>query len=207
MHTVAVDAGHGLKTPGKQSPNGTKENEFNHACKQYLIVELKRNGFLVADCNPTRDDNSLRDRCDRANKVGADLFVSIHYNAMGDVWQTKARGIETYHAIGSRNGKRFADLVQKQLLQGTAATDRGVKGANFFVLRHTIMPAILVECGFMDNPTDYQLMLSKEYQKECAVEICKGICQYLGKPYVNEVNVKAALDDIIDQLKHLRGIL
>lgn len=185
---IAIDDGHGLETDGKRSPDGYKENIFNHYTKEFLKLELKTQGFKIVDCSPTRSDNSLQDRCNRANNGNADVFVSIHYNAMGNVWG-KAEGIETFYHGGSKNGKKLATCVHKKLMQGTKMRNRGVKAdttiysSGFAVLRNTKMPAILPECGFMDNKEDRALMESTAYRKECAKEICQGICDYFGIKY------------------------
>jgi N-acetylmuramoyl-L-alanine amidase len=188
IYKVGVDDGHGLETAGKRTPDGYKENEFNHFTKEYLKAELKRCGIEVIDCSPNRTDNSLSNRCDIANNAKCNIFVSIHFNAMGDNWQNVAGGIETYYYPGSLEGQRLAGIVQSYLLQGTVMQDRHIKSANFAVLRETIMPAILVECGFMDNPREAALMKSDLYRKECSIEIAKGICKYAGIPYIAASN-------------------
>ena len=186
---IAIDDGHGLKTPGKRTPDGYKENEFNHYTKEYLVEELKNNDYKVIDCSPTRDDNNLANRCNIANDNNADIFVSIHFNAMGSKWQTSASGIETYYHHGSTKGKKLARCIQDQLIKGTKQIDRGIKddyilySSGLYVLHHTKMPAILCECGFMDNPSEAVLMKSPAFRKECGSEICKGICNYFGRPY------------------------
>lgn len=186
---VAVDDGHGKNTAGKSTPAGYKENEFNHYTKEYLIDELEYNDFKIVDCSPTRDDNSLADRCNRANNGNADIFVSIHFNAMGSSWQSTASGIETYYHDSSTKGKKLANKVHNQLIKGTTQKNRGIKSDyslytnGLYVLRKTSMPAILVECGFMDNKTEAKLMKSTAFRKECSQEICKGICNYFSKTY------------------------
>lgn len=192
MKKIGVDDGHGTNTAGKQTPNGYKENEFNNACKQYLIAELKRNNFSIVDCSPTRQDNSLQNRCDIANTAKADIFISIHFNAMSNIWQSSAEGIETYFHGNSTNGKKLASAVHRHLLEGTKMNNRGFRSdftlysTGLAVLRETNMPAILVECGFMDNKQDVALMKSEAYRKECAIEICKGCCDYFNQFYIPE---------------------
>lgn len=178
MYIIGLDDGHGKETSGKQTPDGYKENEFNHFTKIYLAEYLEYNGFKVVDCSPSREDNSLKERCNIANKNKCDLFISIHFNAMGNRWQTNVGGIETYHYPHSTEGRKLATFIHQELMNGTAMTDRGVKSANFYVLHHTDMPAVLAECGFMDNRREAILMKSSEYRKECSREICKGICNY-----------------------------
>lgn len=180
---IAVDDGHGQNTAGKRTPDGYKENEFNHYTKEYLIDELEYNGFKIVDVSPTRDDNSLSDRCNRANKGNADIFISIHFNAYTGEWQTKASGLESYYFPGSVEGEKLCNKIHSQLIKGTKQNNRGVKTANFYVLKNTSMPAVLCECGFMDNKTEADLMKSTSFRKECSKEIAKGICDYFGKTY------------------------
>lgn len=191
-YIVAVDDGHGLKTAGKRSPDNYLENEFNHYTKIYLKFELKRCGFKMVDCSPSRKDNSLPNRVKLANDANADIFVSIHFNAMGSTWQKWATGIETFYHGGSSKGKILAEKVQKRLMQGTKMQDRGIKSDKsiytngFYVLRYTKMAAILTECGFMDNREDRVLMESDSYKRECSKEICQGICDYFNVKYIPE---------------------
>lgn len=191
MIIIGAGDGHGINTPGKRSPSGYKENEFNHYTKEFLEDEINRQpDFKFVDVSPTRADDSLQTRVNRANNANADVFVSIHYNAFTGKWQDNAKGIETYYHGGSTKGKKLATLVHSELIRGTKMTNRGVKsdksiyGSGFYVLRYTKMPAILVECGFMDNPHDFELMKSSNYRKECAIEICRGICKYFNKTYI-----------------------
>lgn len=208
---IAVDDGHGIETAGKRTPDGYKENEFNHYTKEYLIEELKYNGFKIVDVSPTREDNSLADRCNRANDGNADAFISIHFNAFTGTWQTKASGIETYYFPGSAAGKKLATKVHAQLIKGTKQNNRGTKTANFYVLKHTAMPAVLVECGFMDNKYEAALMKSTAFRKECSQEICKGICSYFGITYKEQTTkqylVQAGFFNSLDNAKKLQAQL
>jgi N-acetylmuramoyl-L-alanine amidase len=184
MYRVGVDDGHGVETCGKRTPDGYKENEFNHYTKVYLIEALKRCGIEPIDCSPSRNDNSLADRCNIANRASCDVFVSVHYNAMGNNWNDGVGGIETYYWNNSIDGKRLATLIHNELMQGTPLKNRGVKSADFYVLRETNMIAALCECGFMDNHKEAELMKSENYRRECSEEICRGICKYLGVNYI-----------------------
>jgi len=195
---IGCDDGHGKGTPGKRTPDGYQENEFNHYTKEYLMDELEYNGFGVVDCSPSRNDNSLDDRCNIAHKEKCDLFVSIHYNAITGKWQASAEGIETYHYINnSGKGIRAAQAIHTELMKGTKMKNRGVKGANFYVLKNTDMMAVLVECGFMDNKEDAILMKSKSYRQECSIEICKGICNIFGKTYKSRISGIKKYDEIL----------
>lgn len=190
-YLIAVDAGHSINTPGKRTPpipemggRVIRENEFNLPTAKKLIQVLNRcglNALLVSDPNGIVD-TPLATRTDRANKAKADLFVSIHYNAFKGVWGDHG-GIDTFYYPSSTQGKKLAELVQQELIKATGLRDRGAKSANFFVLRRTKMPAILCECGFMDNLEEAKLMLDEDYQWKVAEAIGKGICNYLGVKY------------------------
>lgn len=189
MFKVAIDDGHGMETAGKRTPtmpDGTvmKENEFNRRVAQLLAEHLVRCGIDVLMVAPNDVDTPLSVRTDAANKAKADLYISIHANAMTGSWGT-ARGIETFHYTkASANSIRAAEIIHKHLLEGTKLPDRGVKSADFHVLRETTMPAVLVECGFMDNLEEAKLLVTEAYRAECALEIAKGICEYFGVPFV-----------------------
>lgn len=198
---VCCDDGHGLETAGKRTPKYSDgsiihENEFNHPTKVLLIEALKRQGFKTCDVSPARTDNSLSDRCTRANKAmkagnyttSTCCYISIHFNAMNSYWQDNVGGIETYSYYTSTKGAKLSKAVHEQLLKGTNLKDRKTKTAGFYVLKYTAMPSILCECGFMDNKVEAQLMLNLNYQNECAEEICKGVCNYYGITYIEPIS-------------------
>ena len=114
-----------------------------------------------------------------ANSWNADIFVSIHCNAAN----TKAYGCETYYCTGSTQGRALAECVQPHMTAETERYNRGVKSANFAVIKHTNMPAILVETAFIDNYDDNRFLASDDGKYKCAVGIYKGICDYLGIEY------------------------
>lgn len=191
MKLIALDDGHGMETAGKRTPplpDGTvmRENEFNRAVVAKLDTHLRRCGFRTLLVAPGDNDVPLKARTDAANAAKADLYVSVHANAIGAGGWNNARGIETFHYPGSINGEKAAKIIHRHLIGGTKLPDRGVKTANFHVLRETKMPAVLVECGFMTNLDDARLLLSDAYRAECAEELARGICEYFGVPYVRE---------------------
>lgn len=188
--TVAIDDGHGMDTAGKRTPlfsDGTfmKENEFNRAVAEKLAVHLKRCGMKVIFTAPEIEDVPLSTRSYRANTAQANILVSIHANALTGEWGAQ-KGIETYVYKKGGQAEILAKCVHKRLMEGTPFYDRGIKEANFHMLRETYMPAILVECGFMDNIKEALLLMSGAYRDECAEEIAKGICDYSGIKYIPE---------------------
>lgn len=205
--TVALCDGHGMlkgfETKGKRTPefpaeSGLKsetgnfmfENEFNRAVVKYLDIELKRCGFKTLLVAPTDADTPLPDRVKLANDAKVDFYLSVHANALLGEWGTHG-GIETF-AYNSTKSQAAAKIIHKQLLQGTPLRDRGVKdGSHLYVLKNTTMPAVLVECAFMDNLGEAKLLLLDSYRRECATELAKGVCEYFGVAYKAEEVVVA----------------
>jgi len=199
---VAIDDGHGLSTPGKRTPffpdfTFMHENEFNDAVAQLLKINLERCGIETLMVALGNTDVALSERVKFANAVKPDIYVSIHANAMTGEWQ-EASGIETFHYPTSAKGKVLAEIIHKHILQGTPLKDRGVKTANFYVLKYTNMPAVLVECGFMDNYKEAVLLLSGAYRKECSDEIAKGICEYFKVAWIP---IETDFDKLMNELK------
>lgn len=191
-YLIALDDGHGSQTPGKRTPSIAgigviQENQFNKAVVNYLNQELKRCGFQTLLVAPTDNDTPLATRTALANKNGADLYVSCHYNAGG------GKGLETFHYPGSVKGKRAAQIIHRHLMNsGVKRNDRGVKTANFHVLRESKMPAVLIEYGFMDDPglVEARQMIDPNVHKAFAVATAKGICEYFGVRYVEDKPAK-----------------
>ncbi|MCP3026888.1 N-acetylmuramoyl-L-alanine amidase [Halobacillus sp. A5] len=189
---IALDDGHGMNTKGKQSPyilsmnRRIKENEFNRRVVDELNVLLKKCGFQTLLVASTDHDTPLSTRTNRANRAGADAYVSIHYNAYDGTFKgPNPGGIELYVYPGHLNKEagRLARSIGAALKQGTKQNYRGIKEADFFVLRETSMPAVLTECGFMDHPDEALLMLNPAFHKETAIEHAKGICEYFNMNY------------------------
>ena len=128
--------------------------------------------------------DGLQTICDDANAFGADLFVSIHCNAANG----SAHGTETFWSGFSETSHRLAIAIQNQLLNSLPVTNRGVKSSGFYVLKHTNMPAVLVETAFIDNAEDNQLL--RERADDFARAIARGISDF----YANQ----KPLPDVID---------
>ncbi|MBD3108572.1 N-acetylmuramoyl-L-alanine amidase [Bacillus sp. AGMB 02131] len=187
---IVLDAGHGYETAGKRSPNGVREYEINRAIAIYTrdLLTAYQN-VSVYFTHSDKRDVPLKARTDQANSLKADCFVSIHANAYGDgkSWNS-AHGIETYvHPDADSETITLAELVQRQLFISTGLRNRGVKQANFHVLRETKMTAILVECGFMTNEGEMRLLKTETFRRACAEAIAKGIAEkYRLKKKTNE---------------------
>ncbi|MBJ6360443.1 N-acetylmuramoyl-L-alanine amidase [Paenibacillus sp. GCM10012307] len=181
---IALDAGHGPATPGKRTPDGSmREFQFNSVVAKYaaeLLARCPGVQTLFTHAGDGSRDVPLKERTDRANSWGADLLVSIHANASGDGW-SNAEGIETFtYSVPSAASTKLAQAIQSALIAATGLRDRGVKTANFHMLRESKMPSVLVECGFMTNQKEAELLKSDAYRRKCAAAIVSGISEVYG---------------------------
>lgn len=178
---IAIDAGHGYETPGKRTVDGMKEYEFNRAVAGDMKKLLEKyEGVTVLFTHSDQRDVPLNERTTKANKEKVDVFISIHANAHGNGNQwTSAEGIETYvYTTKPKTATRLAQMVQNELISSTKRKDRGVKTANFHVLKATSMTAILCECGFMTNKEEAVLLQTSSYRLTCAKAIVDAIVKY-----------------------------
>ncbi|WP_051350724.1 N-acetylmuramoyl-L-alanine amidase [Caloramator sp. ALD01] len=170
---ICIDAGHGGKDAG--AVGKYKEKDLNLKVALKLGELLKNSGQDVIFTRATDVFVELSDRAKTSNNAGADLFVSIHQNGAEN---KTARGVETFSNVGSTKGKVLAQNVQNELIKLQYTTNRGVKEAEFYVIKYTKCPAILVECGFVTNEQDAEFV-AKNIDK-IASAIAKGIGKYLG---------------------------
>lgn len=179
---IVLDAGHGYSTPGKRTPDGMREYEFNRVVANYAKAELEKyEGVRVMFTHSDQRDVPLKERTDNANKAKADVFVSIHANAFGSGGWNDANGIETFiHPQTPTATLNIAQAIHRELIAKTKRRDRGVKRANFHVLRETNMSAVLAECGFMTNREEAALLKTDVYRKLCAEAIVEGLVKYYG---------------------------
>jgi len=174
---VMLDAGHGYNTSGKRSPDGMREYEFNRAVANYARSLLQGyQNVTVYFAHSDDRDVPLQERTNRANSLNVDVYISIHANAYGSGGWTSPSGIETY-VFTSRPpiATQLAQKMQRNLVASTGLPDRGVKTADFHVLRATKMEAVLAECGFMTNQNDIKLLRSEEYRRTVAEAIVKAV--------------------------------
>ncbi|GAF63634.1 hypothetical protein BTS2_0525 [Bacillus sp. TS-2] len=185
---VAVDAGHGLNTPGKRTPDGEREWTFNNRVALALIKELgKYDVKIVRLDDPTgRTDVSLSARTNKANREKADLLISIHHNANTGTWGSWG-GTETYHHPDDSKGMAIAQALHPILVRTMSLRDRGIKSANFHMLRESNMPAILTEGGFMDSTTDIVRMRNNSVLDRTGRELANGIASYLNLKEVKDM--------------------
>ena len=124
-------------------------------------------------------NDALLEVCHRANKLEADLFISIHCNSVESPY---AEGTETWYCSGSEAGRLLAECIQDQIVDSMSTVDRGIKEAvpgknGLYVLTNTDMPAVLVELAFISNEDDEKLL--RNNQDDFARAIARGVTDYL----------------------------
>ena len=192
---ILIDNGHGLDTPGKRSPDGKlREYAWNRQIAGRIVAALTDLGHDAQLLVPEQEDISLSERCRRVNTICQALgtrnviLISIHANAAG-------RGDRWYDATGwcayTTRGDTRADALATSLYEAakfhlpshrlrTDYTDGDSDlEADFYILRHTLPPAVLVENFFMDSRRDYKFLLSADGQQAIVNMHIDGICRYL----------------------------
>lgn len=199
IKTICLDPGHGGKDPGNQAA-GRSEKKYTLLLAEELQRQLTRLGFKVVLTRKRDSSLDLEGRPVTAKKLGADIFVSLHFNGTPTAKNT-VRGAETYcltpagasstnaGGAGARAGSSrgnsnddenvcLAFQIQRALIRTLNAEDRGVRRARFAVLRDAAMPAVLVEAGFMSHPTEGRKIADAAYRKQMARAITDGIVAY-----------------------------
>ena len=191
---IALDAGHGMKTSGKRTPDGIHEWELNDKVRDKVVKYLKDYDvkFIFPDNNEGSKDESLISRKSMYVKAGVDAAVSIHHNANNGNWNN-ATGVETYVDRNyTSKDMKLAKCIQKRLPKYTGLKDRGIKMANFTVINQNTVPAVLVEGGFMDGRNDYKVITSNSGQEAYARAVAEGLIEFLGikKKATNKTETK-----------------
>ncbi|WP_105211879.1 GBS Bsp-like repeat-containing protein [Streptococcus suis] len=196
-YTVYIDPGHGGRDSGA-SYGGVHEKNLALSVSNKLRENLLKYGINVLMTRTGDYDVDFKtERSRMTNVSNADLFISIHFNATG-AGVSNATGIETYwyqydpeyqpkinkemHNNPTRlaESEILANKVQESLIKETGAVNRGVRRETFAVLRETAIPAILVELGFMDNPSELQVIKQDSYHTRLAKALAQGVMNWYG---------------------------
>lgn len=183
--TVIIDAGHGGSDPGAigKDENGKTivyEKTINLAISKLVVKKLREEGINAVF---TRDSDvywELAERTDFANELEADLFVSIHCNALTD--ETVSGTLVMHHTSNeyADTGKLLASNIMKYLPDAWGIANKGrVDGSKMYVIRKANMPSVIVENAFITNEGDREKLMDEELQEKAAEAICKGIIKTL----------------------------
>lgn len=198
---IVLDPGHGGRDPGARSRRGQEEKDLSLDIAVHARKILANAGYHVY---LTRDSDrflTLDERCEKARKWEADLFVSIHMNSSADratsgreTFILSAAGHQSTNDQGtpdrasrlSHPGNRhdaanviLGYYVHKNMMKTIPGTDRGLKRARFHVLKNAPCPSVLVECGFLSNADEDQQFAGVAYRRKAAQALATGILDYL----------------------------
>lgn len=187
---IVIDAGHGGSDPGKVGVNGLEEKEANLAIAQYVEKLLKEEKIEVVMTR--NEDEMLAEKKGEKTKVGdmkarvarinAEkplMAVSIHQNSYP---QESIKGAQVFYYTHSEEGKKAAEIMQNALLALDESNHRKAKANDtYYLLKRTESPTIIVECGFLSNMEEAELLKQEKYRKEVAEAIVTGIKAYMEK--------------------------
>lgn len=168
--TIVIDAGHGGFDRGGVPGQRISEKDKTLDVALRLRQILRASGYRVV---MTREGDyfvPLGTRVAIANSHRDATFVSIHFNCAP---RAGANGIETYYY--RRDSAGLAARIHRNVIAGAPSENRGIRRRGFYVIRKTAVPSVLVECGFLTNPSEGRLALSAQYRQQLAEEIANGI--------------------------------
>ena len=188
---IVLDAGHGGIDGGVTGVRtGVKESDLNLAITLVLKEELEKMGFEVTLTRKTETGlygttakgfkkRDMEKRKEIILEEKPSLVLSIHQNKFPSKSQ---RGAQVFYNKKSSNGKKFALTLQEKLnglYKTEGVKERKASSGDFFMLNITTAPSVIIECGFLSNPSDENLLLSKDWQKRLAENIAEGVMAYL----------------------------
>jgi N-acetylmuramoyl-L-alanine amidase len=179
-YLVAIDPGHGGPDPGAVGIGGLRETDVVLDVSLQVARLLQARGVQVLMTRTSEVDVDLPPRVALANRSGATVFVSLHANALS-MARPDVNGVETFYFEGSGQSSRLASALQARMMAiSTGSPNRGVKPGRFFVIRRAVMPAALVEMGFVTGEIDAPRLANANFRRSMALAIAAGILDYLG---------------------------
>lgn len=172
FRTVIIDPGHGGHDKGGQWGR-VYEKHLALDTSVRLEAHLKKMGFRTVMTRRSDYFISLPQRVAIANRHSSAIFLSVHYNY---TWKQHVSGLETFYH--SRQSLPLAQAVHRGMLNRVRCVDRGVKFARYYVIRNTNIPSVLIECGFVSNPTERERMKHAWFRDALARGIAEGVQRY-----------------------------
>ena len=185
---IVIDVGHGGSDPGKVGVDGSLEKDINLQIALRLKTYLEQSDVSVV---MTREEDidlhsegagskkmaDMRNRCQIINDAKPDLVVSIHQNSYHE---EAVKGAQVFYYSTSEKSKGLAEILQRRFKELNPENRRNAKGNDsYFLLKKTVKPIVIVECGFLSNREEAEKLSSALYQEKMAWNIYMGIMQYL----------------------------
>lgn len=195
--TVVIDPGHGGRDPGKVGVNNALEKEINLSIAFKLKNLLELNDIKVimtrdSDIGLYNEDDPSKKRADLKNRIDiidsnkVDFAISIHQNSFSEEY---CKGAQVFYYDKSKDGKQLAELIQAQLKETMAdGNHRQAKPNNsYYMLTKTQRPLVIVECGYLSNCNEADLLTDEDYQEKMAWGIHLAILRYINDSGFNSV--------------------
>lgn len=189
--TIVIDPGHGGRDPGKVGVNNSLEKDINLSIANKLKNLLELNDIKVVmtredDSGLYSEEDSSKKRADLLNRVemihnsGADLAISIHQNSFT---QEQCRGAQTFYYSTSQEGRQLAELIQEQLKETLADGNHRMakQNNNYYMLKKSKVPLVIIECGYLSNVREAELLLNEDYQEKVAWGIHLAILHFINE--------------------------
>lgn len=184
--TVVIDAGHGGIDGGVVSPSGVKESTLNLAYSKTLGKAFSNAGFNVVQTRTTEDGlyglptngfklRDMKARKDIVDKAKPNLLISVHMNKFSASYRT---GPQVFYQQGKSDGKTLAESLQKVFNDSTGNAHSAIAG-DYYICRELDCPAVIVECGFLSNSAEAELLQTEQHRSEICNLIFKGVMLYL----------------------------
>ena len=186
--SIVIDAGHGGADPGKVGVNDILEKDVNLSIALLLSARLNANGISTVLTRTSDTDLAngaanfksadMQNRCRLITETNPIFTISIHQNSYP---AENVTGAQVFYFTHSEEGKTLATTLQNSLIANVAPSNTRQPKANdnYYLLKKTPTPTVIVECGFLSSPSESALLITPEYQEKLADAICLGILEYL----------------------------
>ena len=189
--TVVVDAGHGGIDPGKVGVNDALEKDINLSIamklKKYLeqqdirvIMTRETDMGLYEESDSNKKVRDMKNRLAIMEEIKPELVISIHQNSYPE---EAVSGMQVFYYETSTEGKRLAEIMQQTMIVSLKPQKERTAKANdtYYLLKKTSAPIVIVECGFLSNRAEAELLVSSDYQEKMAWAIHMGVLRYLNQ--------------------------
>lgn len=189
--SIVIDAGHGGIDPGKVGINDALEKDINLALALKLRDKFSQDSIriiltrdsdtgLYSEGSTNKKAEDMQTRCKIISDASPIFTVSLHQNSYPS---PEVCGAQVFYFGQSQDGKKLADMIQDSLISNVDPDNHRVAKANesYYLLKKTPTPTVIVECGFLSNPTEADLLLTDDYQNQLVDAIYNGIQNYLSE--------------------------
>ena len=188
---IVIDAGHGGDDPGKIGINGTLEKDINLNIAHKIKVLLESQGYDIVMTRTTGEGlykpgtknmkvEDMHNRCEIITEAMPVFTVSIHQNSYPEEY---VKGAQVFYYGQSKEGEALAKKIQASLVAHLDPENHRVEKANesYYLLKKTPTPTVIVECGFLSNSMEAELLNTEDYQDKVAWAIMMGVVQFLNE--------------------------